>query len=66
MQIIAQCPSCGFSWLLDETSADRRITCKNCRRLFKIPKLEDVPKAVRVMKDAHGAVYVDESGKTYG
>lgn len=66
MKIIAQCPHCGFSWLLDETAADRRLRCKNCLRLFKVPKLEDVPKAVKVIKDARGTVYVDESGKTFG
>lgn len=66
MQIIAQCPVCGYSWLLDDTAADRRIKCRSCRRTFKVPKLEDVPKAVRVIKDAKGTVYVDESGKTYG
>jgi len=66
MRIIAQCPYCGNCWLLDETAADRRIKCANCRRLFKIPKLEDVPKAVKVIKNAKGTVYVDESGRTFG
>jgi hypothetical protein len=66
MQIIAQCPVCGYSWLLDDTAADRRIRCRNCRKLFKVPKLEDVPKAARVIKGAKGTVYVDEAGKTYG
>jgi predicted Zn finger-like uncharacterized protein len=66
MKIIAQCPHCGFSWRLDETAADRRIRCKNCLRLFKVPKLEDLPKAVKIIKDAQGTVYVDESGKTFG
>jgi DNA-directed RNA polymerase subunit RPC12/RpoP len=66
MQIIAQCPKCGFSWLLDDDAADRRIRCKKCRRLFKVPKLEDVPKAVKVIQNAKGAVYVDESGKIFG
>jgi hypothetical protein len=31
-----------------------------------VPKLEDVPKAAKVIKDAKGTVYVDESGKTFG
>ena len=66
MQIIAQCPLCGFSWLLNEDAADKRIKCQNCLHLFKVPRLEDVPKAVKVIKNANGTVYVDESGKTYG
>jgi hypothetical protein len=66
MQIISQCPLCGYSWLLDGSSADRRIRCKNCHKLFKVPNLEDVPKATRVIKNAKGTVYVDEAGRTYG
>jgi hypothetical protein len=52
-------------WLLDSSAADRRITCRKCARLFKVPKLEDVPKAVTIIKGAKGTIYVDESGKTY-
>jgi predicted Zn finger-like uncharacterized protein len=66
MQIISQCPLCGSSWLLDDSAADRRIRCKNCHKLFKVPNLEDVPKATRVIKSAKGTVYVDEAGRTYG
>ena len=66
MQIIAQCPRCGHNWLLDSSAADRRIRCQRCRRLFKVPKLEDVPKAVKVIKQAKGTIYVDQNGKTYG
>jgi hypothetical protein len=66
MKIITQCPLCSYSWLLDESAADKRIRCQNCHKLFKVPKLEDLPKAAKVIKDAKGTVYVDESGKTYG
>jgi transposase-like protein len=66
MQIIAQCPSCGNSWLLDAGAADRRIKCQKCRRLFKVPKLDEVSKAVKVIKQAKGTIYVDQTGKTYG
>ena len=66
MQIIAQCPRCGSPWLLDAAAADRRIKCRNCRRLFKVPKLDEVPKAVKIIKQAKGTIYVDETGKTYG
>ncbi len=66
MQIIAQCPACGSTWLLDGSAADRRINCRKCGKLFKVPKLEDVPKATKVIKQAKGTIYVDETGKTYG
>ncbi len=66
MQIIAQCPGCGNNWLLNGSSADKRVRCCKCNRLFKIPKLEEVPKAVKVIKSAKGTVYVDEAGNTYG
>lgn len=66
MQIIAKCPGCGSARLLDAGAADRRITCRKCGKLFKIPKLEEVPKAVKVIKHAKSTIYVDESGKSYG
>ena len=46
MQILTKCPNCGSSWLFDAVVADRRIRCKKCQRLFKVPKLEEVSKAI--------------------
>ena len=66
MQIIAQCPKCGNSWILDSSAADRRIRCQNCHKLFKVPKLDEVPKAIKIIKQAKGTIYVDENGKIYG
>jgi DNA-directed RNA polymerase subunit RPC12/RpoP len=66
MQIIAQCPRCGNAWLLGADAADRRIRCRNCNRLFKVPSLAEVPRAVKVIKQANGTVYVDQNGKIYG
>ena len=66
MQIIAQCPGCANNWLLTAASADKRVRCHKCHRLFRVPKLEEVPKAVKVIRRAKGAVYVDEAGNTYG
>jgi DNA-directed RNA polymerase subunit M/transcription elongation factor TFIIS len=66
MQIIAQCPACGSTWLLDSSAADRRINCRKCDKIFKVPKLDEVPKAIKVIKQATGTIYVDETGKTYG
>ena len=66
MQIIAKCPGCGKSWLLDVSAGDRRIRCLACRNLFKVPKLEEVPKAVQLINKAKGTIYVDQNGKTFG
>lgn len=66
MHIIAQCPGCGSSWLLDASAADRRMTCQSCNRLYKVPKLEELPEAAKIVKQAKGAVYVDHKGNTYG
>jgi predicted Zn finger-like uncharacterized protein len=66
MQIIAQCPRCGTTWLLDSSAADRRIRCPKCNKLFRIPSLEEVPKATKIIRGAKGTIYVDETGKTYG
>lgn len=66
MQIIAQCPACGDNWRLDAVAADRRVRCPHCRRLFKVPKLDEVSKAANIIKQAKGTIYVDENGKTYG
>ncbi|MHC4158177.1 MAG: hypothetical protein ACYSSO_03770 [Planctomycetota bacterium] len=66
MQIIAQCPGCAKAQLLNDGAADKRIRCPQCHRLFKVPKLEDVPKAVKIIKQAKGTIYVDQNGKTYG
>ena len=66
MQIITRCPRCSSNWILDSDAADRRIRCRKCGRLFKVPQLDEVPKAVEVVKQAKGTVHADESGKTYG
>ena len=66
MQIIARCPGCSSVWLLNSSAADRRIKCRRCRRLFKVPKLEEVAKAIKIITQAKGTVYVDQNGKTYG
>jgi uncharacterized Zn finger protein len=66
MQIIAKCPKCGCTWLLDGNAADRRVKCRKCGRLFKVPSHEELPKATKIIKQAKGTIYVDEKGKTYG
>jgi len=66
MQIIVQCPECKKTWRVDGAAADRRISCKKCGTLFKVPKLEEVPRATEIIKKAKSDLYVDETGKTYG
>lgn len=66
MQIIAQCPGCGNAWLLGADAADRRVRCQSCHRLFRIPKLNEVPRAVKIIRQAKGTIYVDQNGKIYG
>jgi len=34
--------------------------------LFKVPCLDELPKATDVIKDAKNEIYVDDSGRTYG
>lgn len=65
MQIIAKCPDCSNNLLFDASAADRRITCSSCGRLFKIPNLDEVRNAVKVIKKSKGVIYVDEKGQTY-
>ena len=66
MQIIAQCPKCGTRWRLNANSADKRINCRKCHMLFKVPKLSELAVATKILKNAKGIIYVDQKGKTYG
>lgn len=66
MEIMAKCSGCHSVWLLEAGAADRRIRCRKCGRLFKVPKPDEVPKATKVIKQSKGTIYVDEAGKTYG
>jgi hypothetical protein len=66
MFIIAKCPHCGYRWWLDAAAVDRRIQCRKCKRLLKVPSEREVPKAVEIVNEAKGAVFVDDAGHTYG
>ncbi|MGE5297118.1 MAG: hypothetical protein ACM3VT_20025 [Solirubrobacterales bacterium] len=67
MHIILKCPRCGCRWRLDDTAADRRLHCRKCRLLLKVPPLSELSKATDVIKDAKDTeVYVDPAGRTYG
>lgn len=66
MHILAKCPGCHQISRLESDVADKRITCEHCGRLFKIPRPEEIAKAVKIVKGAKGTVYVDKNGKIYG
>jgi uncharacterized protein (DUF983 family) len=66
VHIIARCPKCGKGWLLKGEAIDCRVRCRSCGLLFKVPDRGQMPKAVDIIEQAEGEIYVDEDGKTYG
>lgn len=66
MHIIAQCPRCRYRWWLDAVAADRRIRCRKCFMLLRVPDLTEVPAAAEIVSEARSRVYVDDAGKTFG
>jgi hypothetical protein len=66
MHIIAQCPRCGYRWWLDAIAADRRLRCRKCFRLLRVPDLTEVADATQVISQAKSDLYVDDAGRTYG
>ena len=66
MQIIIQCPHCGSRWWVAADAADRRLRCRKCSVLLKVPNLAEVPEATKVVTSAAGELYVDDTGRTYG
>jgi len=66
MHIIVKCPHCGCRSRLDAAAADRRLRCRKCLTLLKIPDLTEVPNATTIIDVANTDVYVDDAGRTYG
>ena len=66
MHIIAKCPRCGYRWYLNGSAADRRLRCRKCYRLLKVPDLAEVPAAADIITQAKSELYVDETGSLYG
>jgi len=66
MQIIASCPKCANRVCLSTDAADKRIRCPRCNWLLKIPRLEDLPEALRIIEQSKGTIYVDREGNVYG
>jgi len=66
MHIIAQCPRCRYRWWLDAAAVDRRLRCRKCSLLLKVPDLAEIADAAEVIKQAGSRLYVDDTGRTYG
>jgi hypothetical protein len=66
MFIIAKCPHCGYRWWLDAAAVDRRIRCRKCQKLLRIPSTKEVSEAVSIVTEAKSAVFVDDTGRTFG
>ena len=66
MRIIAKCPRCSDPAHLTEDAADKRVRCQGCGRLFKVPTLAQLEKAIKILKNARGTIYVDENGHIDG
>lgn len=66
MEIIAKCPGCKQASRLESRAVDKRIRCPRCARLFKVPDLDELSKAVEIIGNAKGPIYVDEEGEIYG
>lgn len=66
MEIIAKCPGCKQASRLESRAVDKRIRCPRCARLFKVPDLDELNKAVEIIRNAKGPIYVDEEGEIYG
>jgi len=66
MYIILRCPRCGYRWWLDAAAADRRLRCRKCSLLLKVPHLNELADAASIIHEARSELYVDDSGKLYG
>lgn len=66
MQLLAKCPKCSVVLELKLSDADKRKHCPQCGRLFSVPDLEHLKKALSILKEAGSTVYVDEKGRMYG
>ncbi len=66
MHIILKCPRCGYRWWLDATAADRRLHCRKCFLLLKVPHLGELSDATGIIETAQSELYVDGAGNVYG
>lgn len=66
MRIILKCPRCGYRWWLDIAAADRRLRCRKCFLLLKVPHLSELSDATAILDEAKSEMYIDDAGKLYG
>ena len=66
MRVLAKCPRCGQILRLLLSDADKRVRCSKCGRMFLVPDLEHLQKAMKVVEGATGPVFVDQDGNIYG
>lgn len=65
MKIQAKCPRCLLSQDFALEKAGKRVRCAACRKIFKIPTVEVLSKALDIVESAAGTVYVDQDGNVY-
>ena len=66
MQILAKCPTCNQILELELSDADKMKRCQKCDRLFHVPDLDHLKKAMAVIGQANTSVFVDQDGNMYG
>ena len=66
MHIILKCPRCSYRWWVDITATDRRLRCRKCFLLLKVPHLAELSDATNILDEARSDLYVDDAGRTYG
>ena len=66
MELLAKCPRCGEVIHLGLSDADKRKRCTKCGSLFKVPDINHLQEALKVIQKANTTIYVDQDGKSYG
>lgn len=66
MKLLAKCPKCAQNIELTIDMADKRVRCRRCRNMFKVPDMGNLNKAMKILKKAKTTIYVDQDGKIYG
>jgi len=66
LQLLAKCPTCSQTLQLELSDADKMKQCQKCARLFHVPDLEHLKKAMEVIDNAKTSVFVDQDGNMYG
>ena len=66
MELLAKCPRCGEVIHLKLGDADKRKRCPKCGSIFKVPDIDHLQEALKVIQKAKTSIYVDQDGKSYG